>query len=120
MDTQILIIESKALITDYSSIYIDYLLLDKPLLFYCYDYEHYLENDREMYFDYENVTPGNKAKNFDELFKQICGVIENGDDYGREEREKVKNMFYCKKGQGPVGNILIDMMVKREIGKNND
>lgn len=120
MDTQILIIESKALITDYSSIYIDYLLLDKPLLFYCYDYEHYLENDREMYFNYEDVTPGNKAKNFDELFKQICGVIENGDDYGREEREKVKNMFYCKKGQGPVGNILIDMMVKREIGKNND
>ena len=47
-------------------------------------------------------------------------MIENGDDYGREEREKVKNMFYCKKGQGPVGNILIDMMVKREIGKNND
>lgn len=29
-------------------------------------------------------------------------------------------MFYCKKGQGPVGNILINMMVKREIGKNND
>ena len=30
------------------------------------------------------------------------GVIENGGDYGRKDRERVKNMFYCKAGQGPV------------------
>ena len=108
MDTQILIIESKALITDYSSIYIDYLLLDKPLLFYCYDYEHYLENDREMYFNYEDVTPGNKAKNFDELFKQICGVIENGDDYGRKEREiNLKNAFKTSTNALELKKVLL-------------
>lgn len=116
IDTQILTIESKALITDYSSIYIDYLLLDRPILFYCYDYEHYLEKDREMYFDYGEVTPGQKAMDFDELFEQIKSVIENG-DFGRNDRNRVKNMFYCKKGQGPVGNILIDMMLNREIEK---
>lgn len=120
IDTQILTIESKALITDYSSIYIDYLLLDRPILFYCYDYKHYLEKDREMYFEYEDVTPGEKAENFDELFEQIKGVIENGGDYGRKDRERVKNMFYCKAGQGPVGNILLDMMVNREIGKKHE
>ena len=117
IDTQILTIESKALITDYSSIYIDYLLLDRPILFYCYDYKHYIEKDREMYFDYGEVTPGKKAVTFEELFEQIKSVIENGDDYGRDDRNRVKNMFYCKKGQGAVGNILIDMMMNREIGK---
>ena len=110
MDIQRLIMETEVLITDYSSIYIDYLLLDSPLLFYCYDYEHYLANDREMYFEYEDVTPGVKAKSFDELLGQLKEVIENGDSYGKEDRERVKNMFYCKKGQGPVGNILLDMI----------
>ena len=72
-----------------------------------------------MYFEYEDVTPGEKAENFDELFEQIKGVIESGGDYGRRDRERVKNMFYCKAGQGPVGNILLDMMVNREIGKKH-
>lgn len=110
MDIQRLIMETEILITDYSSIYIDYLLLDSPLLFYCYDYEHYLANDREMYFEYEDVTPGVKAKSFDELLGQLKEVTVNGDSYGKEDRERVKNMFYCKKGQGPVGNILLDMI----------
>ncbi len=110
MDIQKLIMETCVLITDYSSIYIDYLLLDSPLLFYCYDYEHYLEKDREMYFEYEDVTPGIKAKNFDELLIQLKSVIENGDLYGKEERDRVKNMFYCKDGQGPVGDKLLDMI----------
>ena len=115
MDIQKLIMETEVLITDYSSIYIDYLLLDSPLLFYCYDYEHYLANDREMYFEYEDVTPGVKAKNFDELLEQLKEVIVNGDSYGRQDRERVKNMFYCKKGQGPVGNILLDMIEKDRL-----
>lgn len=115
MDIQRLIMETEVLITDYSSIYIDYLLLDSPLLFYCYDYEHYLANDREMYFEYEDVTPGVKAKSFDELLGQLKEVIENGDSYGKEDRERVKNMFYCKKGQGPVGNILLDMIENGSI-----
>lgn len=115
MDIQRLIMETEILITDYSSIYIDYLLLDSPLLFYCYDYEHYLANDREMYFEYEDVTPGVKAKSFDELLGQLKEVTVNGDSYGKEDRERVKNMFYCKKGQGPVGNILLDMIENGSI-----
>ena len=115
MDVQELIMETELLITDYSSVYIDYLLLDKPLLFYCYDYENYLKNDREMYFDYADVTPGVKAASFDELFDELRKVICGNGLYGEEDRIRVKNMFYCKEGQGPVGNILLDMMADRKI-----
>lgn len=115
MDIQKLIMETKAMITDYSSIYIDYLLLDLPLLFYCYDYENYLASDREMYFEYEEVTPGVKAGNFDELLEELKDFAENGSEYAKEDRERVKNLFYCKEGQGPVGDIILRMMIDRKF-----
>lgn len=43
------------LITDYSSSYIDFLLTDKPIIFYAYDLNNYLSKDREMYFNYRDV-----------------------------------------------------------------
>lgn len=47
------------LITDYSSIYIDYLLLNRPILFLAYDAAEYLKT-RGLNFSYDEVTPGDK------------------------------------------------------------
>ena len=54
------------LITDYSSVYFDYMLLKKPIIFYPFDLENYLKH-REMYFAYHEVVPGPVVKTFDEL-----------------------------------------------------
>lgn len=114
LDVQRLAMEAKAMVTDYSSIYIDYLLLGLPILFYCYDYEQYLKEDREMYFNYDDVTPGKKAKNFDELFEMLKEVIENGSEYGKAEREKARDFFFCSQGQGPVSEIILDKLKSLE------
>ena len=58
------------LITDYSSIYIDYLLTDKPMIFLPYDKERYLDG-RGMNFDYEEVTPGPKPKTMKEFTEEL-------------------------------------------------
>ncbi len=58
-----------ALITDYSSIYFDYILLDKEIVFYAFDYSEYLVKDREMYFNYSDITPGEIVYTFDDLLK---------------------------------------------------
>ncbi|TQR61348.1 hypothetical protein DMC01_01895 [Campylobacter troglodytis] len=42
------------LITDYSSIAFDYMVLDKPIIYYCYDYEEY-KKERGIYFDLEDL-----------------------------------------------------------------
>jgi len=50
------------LITDYSSIYFDFLLLDRPIVFFDYDYEEYSSNMGGFYYDYEKNAPGIKVK----------------------------------------------------------
>ena len=71
--TQDLLKISDCLVTDYSGVYFDFLLLNKPVIFYCYDYKEYLKHDRELYFNYfdDNITPGPKVKNITELMKSI-------------------------------------------------
>jgi len=59
------------LITDYSSIYIDFLLLDKPIVFFAFDLPHYLATCRDMYFDYKEVTPGKLAVDFQQLLTSL-------------------------------------------------
>jgi CDP-glycerol glycerophosphotransferase (TagB/SpsB family) len=55
------------LITDYSSIYFDYLLWKRPIIFFPYDLEYYQTEDRGLIFDYEEYTPGPKVLNINEL-----------------------------------------------------
>lgn len=77
------------LITDYSSIYFDYLLLDKEIIFIPYDYEHYVSK-RELYFSYETITPGVKYKDFDEFINNLSNIEKL--DYS-EQRKSVKDLI---------------------------
>jgi len=85
--------EFDVLITDYSSVYFDYLLTDKPIIFAPFDLEDYLKKDREFYYEYDKVTPGPKARNWYEVLHFLKEAIENPDKY-KEEREKIRNIFH--------------------------
>ena len=59
------------LITDYSSIFFDFLLTDKPVLFYPYDKDDYLTIDRSLYDEYDTVTPGHKVFDFKSFYEKL-------------------------------------------------
>lgn len=81
------------LITDYSSIYSDFLLTNKPVIFFPYDYEEFIAKNRELYFDYDQFTPGPKAYNFTELLNLIRHLLKGKDDY-INQRQKIKNIYF--------------------------
>jgi len=81
------------LITDYSSVFFDFLLTNRPIIFAPFDYEKYITKDRELYYDYDEVTPGPKCKNWDEVLEWIVKFKENPELY-KEEREVIKNRFH--------------------------
>ncbi|MGN0509990.1 MAG: CDP-glycerol glycerophosphotransferase family protein [Lachnospiraceae bacterium] len=74
------------LITDYSSIYLDYLLLDKPIIFLPYDKEEYLK-DRGMNYPYDEVTPGAKPNTQQQLILNIENSLFGEDAYRAQRRE---------------------------------
>lgn len=61
---------SDLLITDYSSVCMDFALLSKPCIFFAFDLEEY-EKERSFYFDYENYVPGTVTRNFNAVIEAI-------------------------------------------------
>lgn len=80
------------LITDYSSVYIDMLLLDIPLIFTNNDIDEYSRN-RGLLFEYNEVTPGPKIKTLEKLKYELI-KYELDKTYYSNERYTIKNKFH--------------------------
>lgn len=76
-DSAPLLRASDLLITDYSSISFDYLLLDRPLVFFPYDDEKYSRQDRSFLFDYDEYTPGPKCFDQAGLERAVVAELES-------------------------------------------
>lgn len=66
----LLTLVSDMLITDYSSICMDFVLLDKPCVFFAPDLDDYTSR-RPFYFDYRSYAPGKIAANTGELIAAV-------------------------------------------------
>jgi len=60
------------LITDYSSVYLDYLLLDRPIVFFAYDMNCYLADGMTLYEPYKEITPGPVVSTIDQLLDALA------------------------------------------------
>ncbi len=56
------------LITDYSSVYFDFLATNKPTILLAFDYEQYKKTSRDVYFDLNEEVDATKYINWTEFF----------------------------------------------------
>ena len=97
------------LITDYSSVIFEFSLLDKPMLFYCYDFDEY---DRDFYLDYEHDLPGDIVKSKGELCRIIKAGEYEADSRMRAFREKYMGACDGRSTERIAG--MIDKMAETE------
>ncbi len=97
------------LITDYSSIFFDYLLLNRPIIFTPFDMDDYMQNNVGLYYDYAEVTPGPKCRNWMEVRREIEHIMGSSgrgkQDSFAEERLKISRLFN-KYDSGFSGRIV--------------
>ena len=87
------------MITDYSSIYLDFLILNRPVIFYPFDLEEYLSKNRDMYFRYEDFTPGPKAHDFPSLINHIEDHLRGNDPFKEARDRFVKRVYKFRDGE---------------------
>lgn len=89
---QELMLASNMLITDYSSCFFDYLVLNRPIIHFIYDYDYYKNRDRGLYYDKKDVVCGAAPETVDGLKSAIVSGFENPNEY--EELRRARRERY--------------------------
>lgn len=104
-------------ISDYSSIALDFAMLDRPVVFHGEDYEWFVKNEAGFNLDFPNVIPGPMTKNWDETLERIKEYVENPEKDSDLRREKCK-YFFDSSVNGPDNSERIVNEIKRRINLN--
>ena len=94
------------MVSDYSSIVYDFLLLNKPIIFYNYDIDEYKKNV-SLLFDYNEFSPGIKVETQDELENSFLQ-----ENLYFKQREKIKNLFFDKIAQNICSKNVINKLLE--------
>ena len=95
-DIQELINTANILITDYSGCMFDAIIAHKPCILFTPDCEEYIKNERELYFDFEEL-PFENTHTFSELADAIISFRQ--DDYNKKANAFLKKIGCYEKGE---------------------
>ncbi|QOW24167.1 CDP-glycerol glycerophosphotransferase family protein [Lysobacter sp. H23M47] len=74
-DVEVLYRKAAALVTDYSSCFIDFMLTGRPMVSFAYDYDNYANAERGLFYDMEHVFPGPVCHNFPQFMDALGNVF---------------------------------------------
>lgn len=107
-DTQELLIFGDVLITDFSSIYMDFIIQKKPVIHFVYDGNEYIDYHRGTYGSFSEECAGPIIENIEEL---IDFLIKNKDIYFYEEQNKkaflISNEYNQKNNAAKIIEFLM-------------
>ena len=116
-DIQELLVHVDVLITDYSSTFVDFLLTDRPIIFYPYDFDEYCKT-RELKIDYFNELYGPFAMTEDELLVCIEDIDKiTGTDEYKKKYQILKNKYHLYQ-DGKSSDRLYNYLCRGQTVKN--
>ena len=113
VDTNELLKATDILISDYSSIYFDYLVSGKPILFFIPDLADY-QNYRGLYFGIDKL-PGPIAENYEQLGGYLRDLEKAMEPYHPVYEREAK--WACPKDDGDVCRRLVEIVFHGKKGE---
>jgi CDP-glycerol glycerophosphotransferase (TagB/SpsB family) len=83
-----------ALISDYSSCMVDFLLTGKPVVSFAYDHERYANRERGLFYDLEQVLPGPVCRTFGELTATLDHLFDGMNTLDRRRYTQRRRLFF--------------------------
>ncbi len=97
-DINHLYLAADVLMTDYSSVFFDYAILDRPMIFFAYDLEKYESDLRGFYLDYEKEIPGKNIDGTEELIEILSDIDKYEEQYWAKRQDFRKKFTSLETG----------------------
>ena len=85
--------EVDGMVSDYSSIYMDYILLNRPVFFLLYDREKYETKDRELHTFFNDFLVGSISTNQEKLEQDLIYSFTKKDEYVQERTRIIEKSY---------------------------
>lgn len=106
------------LITDYSSVMFDFANLKRPMLFYSYDLDHYRDQLRGFYFNYDaNTLPGPLVTDEQSFYKAIREYVQESGFSKYQVNLDEFNHKFCSWEDGKASEKVSNLILR---GMNNE
>lgn len=97
---------SDCLITDYSSVFFDYAILNRPIYFYMYDIESYAKDLRGFYLDIYQDLPGSIYEKEEDLLEAVKA------HYFDQEKMTAFRKRFNNLDDGHAANRVVDILYR--------
>ena len=104
------------LISDYSSIAYDFILLDRPTIYFNYDFQRFTSQECHLNYDYEEYSPGPKTATWEETLNAIEEYAKNPQK-DSDWRCRIRDEFYDMASNDENNSERIVQEVKRRLEK---
>lgn len=109
--------ESDVVITDYSSVYIDALYIDKPVFSFAYDLEHYRTQQNGLLYDMQLAFPGPVLSDFDQLLQAVDRELSSPQQTQSERYETAKKFFFNHRDDRNAARVVDRLHSLMEKGR---
>lgn len=112
VDPQVLLYQTDLLITDYSACYIDYMLLNRPMLFYQFDIAEFASKERSLYMSFTELNIAPVSLDQDALIRDLDSLINEPVDLFAERRNEFAKTYFNNLHQQDGRKKVVDIMQK--------
>ena len=94
------------LITDFSSVMIDYILMDQPVICFSTDFENYKKTQGVYFEDFENWLPTKLIQDQEGFFSLLTELLSTGADPYEEKRKKILDLYFTHQDADSTQRIV--------------
>ncbi|MFA6715312.1 MAG: CDP-glycerol glycerophosphotransferase family protein [Victivallaceae bacterium] len=105
--------EADVIISDYSSVFIDALYVNKPVFAFTYDFDHYKTRQEGFLYNFHAIFPGTMTDEFSKLLDHINFELTNPSQIFTDKYKFSKSFFYNYNDVNNSSRVV--KMVKQEL-----
>ena len=109
-DLSELLLITDILVTDYSSVMFDFAITGRPMLFFTYDLEHYRDQLRGFYFDFQAEAPGPLLDTSAELIEAVRDIDQVTESYQPAQAAFIAK--FCPLDDGHAAERVVDRLLR--------